>query len=177
MRGFHAALCALILGSPLAAAGHFDVQGQVTLNQPTQDLSKALDAKLGWGIGIHGLHRHGFHHTGRTRLDWNVWGQGPAVNGVKTQTSNYQLAFDHLYHFEDRDQGAYIVGGLGAVRWFTERQSALATTTSHTTKLGITAGAGYQFNRNLGLEGRVLVSSVDKAYDSSVLQAAVVFKF
>ena len=176
MRGMSVALCALALGLPLAAK-NFDVQGQVTLNQPTQDLATALDSKTGLGLGIHWLHRHGFQHTSRTRLDWNVWGQGPAVQGVKTQVSNYHLAFDHLYHFQDRDKGAYLVGGLGAVRWFTEHETSLAATRSHTTKLGVTAGGGYQFNRNLGLEGRILVSGVDKAFDSSVVQAALVFKF
>lgn len=176
MRGMSVALCVLALGLPMAAKT-FDIQGQVTLNQPTQDLSTALDSKLGLGLGIHWLQHHGFQHTSRTRLDWNVWGQGPAVGGVKTQVSNYHLAFDHLYHFDDRDKGAYLVGGVGAVRWFTERETASATSRSHTTKLGVTAGAGYQFNRNLGLEGRVLVSGVDKTFDSTVVQAAFVFKF
>ena len=176
MRGISAALCALSLALPLGASD-FQVRGQVTLNQPTQDLKTALDGKLGYGLGIHGLHRHGFQHTSRTRLDWNVWGQGNPVKGVKTQVSNYHLAFDHLYHFDDRDHGAYLVGGLGAVRWFTERETVLGANRSHTTKLGITGGAGYQFNRNLGLEGRVLVSSIDKTYDSTLVQGAVVFRF
>ena len=176
MRGMRLALCALAIGLPVAAK-KFDVQGQVTVNQPTQDLNTALDGKPGLGLGIHWLKRHGFQHSSRTRLDWNVWGQGPAVGGVKTQVSNYHLAFDHLYHFQDRDKGAYLVGGLGAVRWFTEQEAMSTTVRSHTTKLGVTAGAGYQFNRNLGLEGRVLVSGVTRAFDSSTVQAALVFKF
>ena len=91
--------------------------------------------------------------------------------------SNYTLAFDHLYHVEDRDQGLYLVGGLGAVRWFTEQESALGSIRSHTTKLGVTAGAGWQFTRNLGAEARVLVSSINRTYDSTLLQGAVVFRF
>jgi hypothetical protein len=176
MRVRPTALCALALGLPLAA-GNFDVQAQVTLNQPTQDLKTALDGKQGFGLGLHGLHRRGLHHTSRTRFDWNVWGQGPAVNGVKTQVSNYTLAFDHLYHVEDRDQGLYLVGGLGAVRWFSEQESSLGSIRSHTTKLGVTAGAGWQFTRNLGAEARVLVSSINRTYDSTLLQGALVFRF
>lgn len=176
MRTIRLALGALALTLPLSA-GAFDIQGQVTVNQPTQDLKTALDGKQGFGIGIHSLHRHGFHHTSRTRFDWNVWGQGNAVNGVKTTVSNYNLAFDHLYHFEDRDQGPYLVGGLGAVRWFTEQQTAVATTRNHTTKLGVTGGAGWQFNRNFGVEARLMVSSIDKTYDSAVVQGAFVFRF
>lgn len=170
------ALSALVLGLPLSA-GHFDVQAQLTLNQPTQDLKTALDGKQGFGLGIHGLHRRGLQHTSRTRLDWNVWGQGPAVNGVQTQVSHYNLAFDHLYHFDNRDQGPYLLGGLGAVRWFTEQESALGSVRSHTTKLGVTAGGGWQFTRNLGAEARVLVSSINRTYDSTLLQGAVVFRF
>lgn len=176
MRRMRLALCALTLGLP-AMARPFDIQAQVTVNQPTQDLKTALDGKQGYGIGIHSLHRHGFHHTSRTRFDWNVWGQGNAVAGVKTTVSNYTLAFDHLYHFEDRDQGPYLVGGLGAVRWFTERQMAAGTLRNHVTKLGVTGGAGWQFNRNFGVEARLFVSSIDKTYDSAVAQAAFVFKF
>ena len=170
------ALSALALGVPLAAHP-FDVRGQITVNQPTQDLKTALDGKPGFGLGIHWLSRRGIQHTSRTRFDWNVWGQGPAVDGVKTQVSNYHLAFDHLYHFQDRDQGPFLLGGLGAVRWFSEQSSALGTFRSHTTKLGVTAGAGWQFTRNIGAEARVLVSSMDRTYDSTLLQAAVVFRF
>jgi hypothetical protein len=176
MRILTTALCALAFALPLASKS-FDVQAQVTLNQPTQELKTALDGKQGFGLGIHWLHRHGIQHTSRTRLDWNVWAQGAAVNGVKTQVSNYTLAFDHLYHFDRRDQGPYLLGGLGAVRWFTERESVLGSARSHTTKLGISAGAGWQFNRNLGAETRVLVSSIDRTYDSTLLQAAVVLRF
>lgn len=176
MRTTRLALSALTLAMPLAA-GRFDVQAQVTVNQPAQDLKTALDGKQGYGIGIHGLKRQGFHHTSRTRFDWNVWGQGNPVNGVKTTISNYTLAFDHLYHFADRDQGPYLVGGLGVVRWFTEQQTALGSVRDHTTKLGVTGGAGWQFSRNFGVEARVLVSSINKTYDSSVLQGAFVFKF
>lgn len=170
------ALSALVLALPTSAHA-FDVQAQVTVNQPTQDLKQAMDGKQGVGLGLHWLHRHGFHHTSRTRFDWNVWSQGPAVDGVKTQVSNYHLAFDHLYHFDDRDQGAYLVGGLGAVRWFAEQEAATGSVRSHTTKLGVTAGAGWQFNRNLGVEARVLVSSMAKTYDSTLVQGAVVFRF
>jgi len=170
------ALCALALGLPLSARS-FDVQAQLTVNEPTHDLKTAMDGKQGYGLGLHWLSRKGIQHTSRTRLDWNVWGQGPAVNGVRTQVSNYNLAFDHLYHFDNRDQGLYLVGGLSAVRWFTEQESALGTQRSHTTKLGITAGGGWQFTRNIGAEARVLVSSVSKTYDSTLLQGAVVFKF
>jgi len=170
------ALGALAFGLPLGART-FEFQAQLTLNQPTQELKTALDGKQGLGIGIHGLHRHGIQHTSRTRLDWNVWGQGPAVNGVKTQVSNYHLAFDHLYHFDSRDQGPYLVGGLGAVRWFSEQESALGTLRFHTTKLGVTAGAGWQFTRNIGAEARVLVSSMNRTYDSTLLQGSVVFRF
>jgi len=176
MRVSSVALCALALGLPLGARS-FEVQAQVTVNQPTQDLKTVMDGKQGFGLGIHGLHRHGIQHTSRTRFDWNVWGQGPAVDGVKTQVSNYTLAFDHLYHFNNRDEGPYILGGLGAVRWFTERETALVNLRSHTTKLGVSAGAGWQFTRNIGAEARVLVSSLNKTYDSTLLQGAVVFRF
>lgn len=175
---------ALALGLPLLATsllrageGPIRLSGQLTLNQPTHDLGRDLDHQSGFGLGLHTRHRHGDHHTSRTRFDWNVWAQGPAVNGVKTQVSNYHLAFDHLYHFQEASAGPYLVGGLGAVRWFVDRDVAGVRLRSHTTKLGVTAGAGWQFNRAAGLELRALVGSLDHTFDATTLQVAFTFRF
>lgn len=179
MRTLPVAFGLALLTAPALQAGEGPIRlsGQVTLNLPTQDLGRDLDHQPGYGLGIHGLHRHGDHHTSRTRFDWNVWAQGPAVNGVKTQVSNYHLAFDHLYHFREATSGPYLVGGLGAVRWFVDQDAAGVRLRSHTTKLGVTAGAGWQFNRTAGLELRALVGSRDHTFDATTVQAAFTFRF
>ena len=173
------ALGLLPLAAPRLSAGDGPIRlsGQATLNLPANDLGRDKDNLLGYGLGIHGLHRHGDHHTSRTRFDWNVWAQGPAVNGVKTQVSNYHLAFDHLYHFDESSSGPYLVGGLGAVRWFVDQDAMGLRSRFHTTKLGVTAGAGWQFNRATGLELRALVSSIDHTFDATTVQAAFTFRF
>lgn len=153
------------------------VQAQFTLNEPTHALGTALDHDLGYGLGVHWSHGRGDHYTHRTRFDWNVWGQGPVVNGVKTQASNYTLAFDHLYRFENQEHGFYVFGGLGAIRWFMEEGAGNFSHRFHTTKLAVTAGSGYQFNRHMGLEVRYQLSSIRDTFDANTVQTAVLFRF
>ena len=170
-------LALLSLSALQAGEGPIRFSGQVTLNRPAHDLGRDLDHQLGYGLGLHTLHSHGDKHSSRTRLDWNVWTQGPLVGGVKTQVSNYHLAFDHLYHLQDATSGPYLVGGLGAVRWFVDQDALGARTRFHTTKLGVTAGAGWRFNQAMGVELRALVGSLDHTFDATTVQAAFTFRF
>ncbi len=157
-----------------------DFAWQVQANLPAKELGTALDHTTGLGLGVQwnrylkdGLAR-------RTRLEWNVFPEGgPAgTPALKTKASNYVLSFDHLYHFSGAAKGPYVLAGLGGVRWFFDRTPDNGPrVSSHTTKLAVTAGAGYRFNRALSAEARYLVSSVDRTYDGNVLQGSVGMKF
>jgi len=108
-----------------------------------------MDGRTGLGLGATWTRDHQDGHASRFRLEWNVLPEGPAVAGIKTQVSNYTLAFDHLYHFSGTASGPYLMGGLGAVRWFAAQETPVLSTSTHTTKLTVQAGAGWRFSRNL----------------------------
>jgi hypothetical protein len=157
-----------------------DFAWQVQADFPTKDLGRALDNRVGLGLGMQWSHYRSAGVAHRTRLEWNVFPEGNAVgpDAVKTKASNYVLSFDRLYHFSGENQGFYILGGLGGVRWFLDHtEGANPTQSSHTTKLAITAGAGYRFNRAVSAEARYLVSSVDRTFDGNVLQGSVSMRF
>ena len=88
------------------------------------------------------------------------------------------LSFDRLYHFSGETKGCYVLAGLGAVRWFQDRTVGLnPTLSSHTTKLAVTAGAGYRFTTCFSAEARYLLSSVDKSLDGNMLQLGLNLRF
>jgi opacity protein-like surface antigen len=163
---------------------HHDCQStfawQAQANLPLKELGQAQDHRTGLGLGVQWRHDHGQGHSSRTRFEWNTFRESPALGAqaLKTRTSNYILSFDRLYHVSGRDGGFYVVGGLGAVRWFQDRTAGPEPTrSSHTTKLGVTAGAGWRFNDRLSLEARYLVSSLDRTFDGNVLQAGLSLRF
>jgi hypothetical protein len=151
---------------------------QAQLDLPAKDLGRALDHRTGLGLGMQWTRFRDGGAANRTRLEWNVFPEGNPVDGLKTKASNYVLSFDRLYHFSGKNQGAYILGGLGAVRWFLAQTPEGGTAQSmHTTKLAVTAGAGYRFTRSVTAEGRYMLSSVERTFDGNVVQAGVSMRF
>jgi hypothetical protein len=153
---------------------------QVQVDAPVQGLGRALDQRTGLGLGVQWTRDRTNGITSRTRLEWNTFPQGNPVGaaGLQTRASNYVLSFDRLYHFGGGAKGVYVLGGLGAVRWFLDETPAGGPTHSfHTTKLAVTGGAGYRFNHAVAAELRYFVSSVNEAYDGSAAQAAFSMRF
>jgi hypothetical protein len=153
---------------------------QVQADLPVTDFGKTLDHRTGLGLGAQWNHDRGAGHVRRTRLEWNVIPQGQPVGtpGIKTKASNYILSFDRLYHFSGTATGCYILGGLGGVRWFMDQTPVAQPTRSfHTTKLAVTAGAGYRFSPGFAAEARYLLSSVNQSFDGNVLQAGLNLRF
>jgi hypothetical protein len=153
----------------------FALQAQVNL--PLRDLKERLDGRTGLGLGATWTRDHRDGHASRTRLEWNVLPEGPAVAGVRTQVSNYTLAFDHLWHCSGKAEGPYLVAGLGAVRWFASQTGPAASGSMHTTKLTVQGGAGWRFSPSFGAEVRYAVSSMDRSLDANLLQGCVSFRF
>jgi len=157
-----------------------DFAWQVQVNTPVTALGRALDERTGLGLGMQWTRNRANGVSNRTRLEWNVFPEGNPVGaaGTTTKASNYVLSFDRLYHFSGEAKGVYLLGGLGAVRWFTDQTPALNPTVStHTTKLAVTGGAGYRFNRGVAAEARYVVSSVDRTYDGNVVQLVSSMRF
>jgi len=150
---------------------------QAQVNLPLRDLKERLDGRTGLGLGATWTHEHRDGHASRTRLEWNVLPEGPAVAGVRTQVNNYTLVFDHLWHCGGKAEGPYLVAGLGAVRWFMSETGPAASASSHTTKLTVQGGAGWRFSPSFGAEVRYAVSSMDRTLDANLVQGCLTFRF
>jgi opacity protein-like surface antigen len=153
----------------------FGIQGQV--NIPTGDLKKAVDSKLGFGLGGHSTIDFSSGHVLRPRLDYNFYPEAK-VSGIKNNVSNLSLGADYMYFIEGKpSEGFYVTGGLAAVRWNQEVEVLGVKDKINTTKLGIAAGAGYQFNPTVGVEVRYTTSSVNKDSDANAIQIGATIRF
>ena len=138
---------------------------------------------MGFGLGAHMTLDLKGGHMIRPRLDatwYPKFSTGDSTFGGSTKFSNVSLGADYLYFVEGKPEGLYFTGGLSAVRWKAEADVTLFGTTmsdsESTTKLGLAAGLGYQFNKTVGAELRYLKG---KAWDGDLdaIQAGVTFRF
>lgn len=157
-----------------AEAPRYGVQGLV--NIPLGDLKTYVDSKPGPGIGVHGTFDLGDGHMLRPRLDYSVFPEASFAS-VKQTASNLSLGGDYLYFIAGKPEGLYLTGGLSAVRWSFEHKDALSKVSSDTTKFGLAAGMGYQWNATVGTEARFLHSRVSSDFQANALQAGVTIRF
>ena len=165
------AAAALSLG---AEAPRYGVQGLVNL--PLGDLKDFVDNKPGPGIGVHGTFDLGDGHMVRPRLDYSIYPEA-TFGSVKQTASNLSLGGDYLYFVAGKPEGLYLTGGLAAVRWSFESKLGALKETSDTTKFGLAAGVGYQWNATVGTEARFLHSRIAKGFQANALQAGVTVRF
>lgn len=165
---------ALAIASLRAEAPRYGVQGLI--NVPLTDLKTYVDSKPGPGVGIHGTLDLGDGHMIRPRLDYSVFPE--ASFGSDKQTASFlSLGGDYLYFIAGKPEGFYFTGGLSAMRWSLEHKAPLLKLTSTTTKAGIAAGLGYQWNATVGTEVRWMHSAVAREFKADALQAGVTIRF
>ena len=157
-----------------AEAPRYGVQGLV--NIPLGDLKTYVDSKSGPGVGIHGTFDLGDGHLLRPRLDYSVFPEASFAT-VKQTASSLSLGMDYLYFIAGKPEGLYVTGGLSAVRWSFEHKDALSKVSSDTTKFGLAAGVGFQWNATVGTEARFLHSRVSSGFQADALQAGVTIRF
>lgn len=157
-----------------AEAPRYGVQGLA--NIPLGDLKTYVDSKPGPGLGIHGTFDMGDGHMLRPRLDYSVYPEA-SFTTVKQNASTLSLGGDYLYFIAGKPEGLYLTAGLAAVRWSFEHKDASLDVTTHTTKVGVAAGVGYQWNATLGTEARWLHSSVSSVFKADTLQGGVTIRF
>ena len=157
-----------------AESFRYGVQGLV--NIPTNDLSNFVDSKPGPGIGLHCTFDMWDGHMLRPRLDYSAWPEVTLTN-IKQNASSLSLGGDYLFFFAGKPERLYVTVGASAIRWSLEQQDTLSDTSRNTTKLGISAGVGYQWNATIGTELRWVHSSVSKSFQADSLQGGVTFRF
>lgn len=169
------ALLAATALSLRAEPPRYGVQGLV--NVPLGDLKDYVDSKPGPGLGVHGTFDLGDGHMLRPRLDYAIYPEASFAT-VKQTASSLGLGGDYLYFVSGKPEGLYLTAGLAGLRWsFEVKDPTLGDTTSHTTKLGLAAGAGYQWNATVGTEARFLHSRITSQFQADALQAAVTIRF
>ncbi|WP_257305761.1 porin family protein [Geothrix campi] len=168
------AILAAAASSLYAEAPRYGVQGLV--NIPLGDLKDFVDNKPGPGLGVHGTFDLGNGHMLRPRLDYSVYPEA-TFGSLKQNASNLSLGGDYLYFLAGKPEGLYFTGGIAIVRWSFETKDAVSKVSADTTKLGLAAGAGYQWNATVGTELRFVHSRIDSGFQADALQAGVTIRF
>jgi hypothetical protein len=165
-----------LVGTSLAAQEGPRFGLQATLNQPQSDLKDVVDSKLGFGIGAHLFVDLGKGHALRPRLDY-IWFPEYDLGGATLNVNNLSVGADYLYFVEGKTEGVYFTAGLSANRWKAEFDaSGFGNSSESTTKLGLAAGLGYQFNKTVGGELRYQKGKAWEG-DFDFIQAGVTFRF
>lgn len=157
-----------------AESPRYGVQGLV--NIPLGDLKDYVDSKPGPGVGIHGTFDLGEGHMLRPRLDFSVFPEASFAT-LKQTATNLSLGGDYLYFIAEKPEGLYFTAGLAAMRWSFETKVDTTKTTSTTTKIGVAAGAGYQWNATVGTEVRYVHSPITSDFRAAAIQAGVTVRF
>ncbi len=150
------------------------VQG--LLNFPLGDLKTYVDSNPGIGIGVQATFDLGNGRMLRPRLDYCLFQQA-ALASVKRTASYLSLGGDYLYFVAGKPEGIYFSAGLSAVRWSLQYQDSVTDLRNDTTRLGASAGIGYQWDYNIGTEARWQHSSVSSGFKADSLQAVVTYRF
>ncbi|WP_243288362.1 outer membrane protein [Geothrix terrae] len=156
---------------------------QAGLNLPQSDLKDAVDSKVGLNIGAQVTFNPTGGHMIRPRLDYTwfpEYSESAFGASASMKISNFALGADYLYFVDGKPQGFYVTGGLSVVRWKMEVSASYlgssASASEDTTKLGLAAGVGYQFNKTVGAEVRYLKSRAWDA-DMDIIQVGATFRF
>lgn len=176
-------IAATLVGSALCAQEGPRFGLQAGLNLPQSDLKDAVDDKVGFNLGAQVTFDLRGGHMLRPRLDY-TWFPEYRVSDLggsaEVKFSALSLGGDYLYFVEGKPQGFYVTGGLALVQWKVEASGSflgIGFSSSETTnKLGLAAGAGYQFNKTVGAEVRYLKSSVGEG-DLDMIQVGATFRF
>lgn len=168
-----AAGLALVSCMSLKAAVPVHYGFSVHANVPMSNLDSDLNGKIGAGASFQVSFETSERTILRPRLDVDVFPVSERDRPNSTYRDRVDLASvgvgaDFLYSFSGRnDQGLYGLGGVGLLRW-TEVQSSRNTSghggwsdddsSNSRGSLWLAAGAGYQINRIVGLEVRVVGS-------------------
>jgi hypothetical protein len=156
----------LIMGSALALSAQeirLGVQGALSL--PGGDLSDNVDTGL--QVGGHARWAFDGGHGIMARADATFYGQKYGVD-----VTDLAFGADYTYHFERRQRGLYVLGGLSEQNYRTSFQGY----SQNNSGLGLDLGAGYDLDRHMGLQARYTTNSFN-GLTYSALNLGVTYTF
>ena len=187
-------------GLGLRAGGPTPALGvQVLGSVPTGSMRSQYTSSTGFGIGVFAdwevnfganlrLAYDGVFYPGST--DGNLLpGMAPGSVASVANDRKYRsdtLSLQYLYFLSTRNEGLYLMAGLGAVNQ-TEKINTTAVLTNNTTlslsptqdtgtRLACMAGVGYEFGKSWGAFGRYTFSTVD-SHTIGAAQAGLTYRF
>lgn len=157
---------------------------QAGLNLPQSDLKDAVDSKAGFNLGAQATFDLRGGHMLRPRLDYSwfpEYTESFAGDSIGTKVTRTSLGVDYLFFVNGSPRGFYVTAGIAAVQWKVEVDLTLAglgsgSDSQTTNKLGLAAGAGYQFTKAVGADLRYLKGKAWEG-DLDMIQAGVSFRF
>jgi len=152
----------------------------VQIVSPIGTLNTWHGVKTGFGASILGEMALNNNMGLRARADYNVFGEGTYITDTAKSKANAMTAFaDFIYSFSSRDEGFYVFGGFGMVGGKIEHKYPSRTTSFNANGLGYTFGAGYNIDKNMGLEASLVQAAgiVDEAIFSDFNWMQVSFKY
>jgi hypothetical protein len=159
-------LAILIMGTALALSAQevrFGVQGALSL--PAGDLTD--NAGAGLQLGGHARWAFNGGHGIMARADATFFNEKYGVT-----VSDLAFAGDYTYHFERRQRGLYILGGLSQQTYRTSYHGD----SRHDSGLGLDLGAGYDLDRHVGLQARYTNNSFND-FTYSALNLGITYTF
>ncbi len=190
-------LVALVLGAVSLGAQERERSGKarweddygfgasVQVARPEGDFKTRLGERAWIGIGAQWTGFHEDWWLSRTRFEWNVLPetQPTGAQGTRTYMKTLNLSFDQLVFFAGEPVGPYLIGGLGALRTFATETHTTPLPGSpresrwHMTKLAVTGGIGLRLANQVSVEGRYVVTSLNKSMDANTAQLSVSWYF
>lgn len=162
---------------------------QVHGNLPMGDLKEATDSKVGFGGGAHMTIDFGDGHILRPRLDYVLYPEFTNLAAsTKFKAKDMSLGLDYIYDFGGKDGGFYLTGGVAWHRWTVDYNYAVlagpiitsGTLSSTTSKAGVAAGAGFNFNPSFGVEARYVATKFKQGTEdrtAGAVQVAALYRF
>jgi len=147
---------ALVSAAPPLKAQDFRLGAGVSLVNPYGDLADGT--KLGFGVSFFGEMGITQSQALRGRVDYALFGKKDIIICDSSATSLSVFA-DYILRLESNNEGLYAFAGLGIVNATWKLEFGGISVSTSKSKLGYSAGAGYNISKNLGIELSLTASS------------------
>jgi opacity protein-like surface antigen len=173
-------IAGLVAAAPLKAQD-FRYGAQVSVVNPMGDLSDI--SRTGFGAAF--LVEMGLapNMAIRGKADYLIFGEKTHGQDFKTSASLFSVMADCIYSFDTLDHGFFGVVGISSLNATAKLSGILeegeghSTVTNSESGLGFSVGAGYNINRNMGVEVKYNKGLGDKQKRWEWIQASFTYRF
>ena len=155
-------LAVLAVGTMLPLCAHEGIRfgAQVTTSSPMATFH-SKEAKQGYGLGAFATYDLGSGQAVVAKLGADRFSKlktgDDVVGGIETTASSISVGADYIMHLNKSKTGFYGLAGLDVQRKHVKKYEQpvvgeQAKTKANKTELGFNVGAGYDLNKNLGVQ-------------------------